>query len=106
MTPTAVNHGGQDGDYYYLTCDAKSADLKDPAVRRQSTLASAELTELLTKIPAQKQVLILDTCASARAIDKLSEKRDVPGGQVRAMERVKDRTGLQSFFKLFRRPAG
>jgi WD40 repeat protein len=89
-----VNQGGQDGDFYYLTRDAQSADLKDPEVRRQTALSSAELTELLKKIPAQKQVLILDTCASGAAIKNLTEKRDVPGSQVRALERVKDRTGL------------
>jgi WD40 repeat protein len=89
-----VNYGGRDGDFFYLTCDAASANLEDPGVRGQTTLSSAELTELLKKIPAQKQVLILDTCASGKAVEKLTEKRDVPGSQVRALERVKDRTGL------------
>ena len=89
-----VTHGGQDGDWYYLTADARSADLADPAVRKQVSLSSAELTDLLKATPAQKQVLILDTCHSGRVIEKLTEKRDVPGSQVRALERVKDRTGM------------
>ena len=39
-----------------------------------------------------EQVLILDTCRSGRKVEKLTEKRDVPGSQVRALERVKERT--------------
>jgi WD40 repeat protein len=89
-----VNLGGPDGDFYYLTRDAQSAELKDPDLRRNTSLSSAELTEYLKQIPAQKQVLILDTCASGAAIKNLTEKRDVPGSQVRALERIKDRTGL------------
>jgi hypothetical protein len=89
-----VNHGGPDGDFYFLTRDAQGANLTDPEVRRQAALSSGELTELVKRIPAQKQVLILDTCASGRAVEKLTEKRDVPSSQVRALQRVKDRTGL------------
>src|SRR6202021_1306701 len=83
-----------DAAFFYLTRDAQSADLKDPVVRQQNAFSSAELTELLKKIPAQKQVLILDTCASGKALERLTEKRDVPASQVRALERIKDRTGL------------
>ena len=89
-----VTHGGQDGDWHYLTADAMSADLADPAVRKAVSLSSAELTEMLKAAPAQKQVLILDTCHSGRVVEKLTEKREVPGSQVRALERVKDRTGV------------
>ncbi len=89
-----VSHGGQDGDFYFLTRDARGASLTDPAVRQQVALSSAELTELLKRVPAQRQVLVLDTCASGRLIEKLTEKRDVPSSQIRALERVKDRTGM------------
>jgi uncharacterized caspase-like protein len=89
-----VAQGGQDGDWHYLTADAQSADLTDPAVRKQVSLSSAELTDLLKTAPAQKQILILDTCHAGRAIEKMTEKRDVPGSQVRALERLKDRTGM------------
>ncbi len=89
-----VTEGGEDGDWYYLTADAQSAILSDPGVRKQVSLSSAELTEWLKAAPAQKQVLILDTCHAGRVVDKWTEKRDVPGSQVRALERVKDRTGM------------
>ena len=89
-----VNYGGQNGDFYFLTCDAQSGDLSDPEVRKQVAVSSAELTEAIKAIPALKQVLVLDTCASGRAAARLSEKRTVPSSQVRALARVKDRTGM------------
>jgi WD40 repeat protein len=76
-----VNYGGQDGDFYYLTADARSADLTDPEVRKQTALSSRELTELIKKVPVERQVLVLDTCAAARAVERLTDKRDVPSSQ-------------------------
>ena len=89
-----VNHGGQDSDFYFLTADAQSANLTDPDVRDQVALSAKKLTELIKHIPAQKQVLFLDTCAAGTAVQRLTENGDVPTSQIRALERVKDRTGL------------
>jgi hypothetical protein len=77
-----------------LTCDALSADLSIPAVRESVAISGQEITDLIKSVPALKQVLILDTCASGRLIEKLTEKRDVPTSQVRALDRLKDRTGM------------
>jgi hypothetical protein len=41
-----------------------------------------------------KQVLILDTCAAGAAATSLIAKRDLPSDQIRAIERLKDRTGF------------
>jgi len=38
--------------------------------------------------------MLLDTCAAGAAQAKLMEHRDLPGDQVRAMDRLKDRTGF------------
>jgi len=89
-----VNFGGQDGDYYFLTSEATTSNLTDPEVRRQTAVSSQELTEWIKQIPALKQVMILDTCASGRLVDKITEKREVASSQIRAIERMKDRTGL------------
>ncbi|MCH8073495.1 MAG: caspase family protein [Proteobacteria bacterium] len=89
----AVTHGGQDGDYYFLTQQATSFELNDPAVRSAVALSSEELIELIKLTPANKQVLILDTCGSGRVVE-LSETRGVPSSQTRALERMKDRTGF------------
>jgi WD40 repeat protein len=89
-----VTHGGAEGDYYFLTQEARSGDLDDPAVRATSAISSLELTELINAIPARKQLLILDTCASGRVVERLVDRRDVPSSQKRALERMKDRAGL------------
>jgi hypothetical protein len=90
----AVTHGGQDGDYYYLTRQATSFELNDSAVRSAVALSSDELTELMKLTPATKQVLILDTCGSGKVVESMSSKRGVPSNQTRALDRMKDRTGL------------
>jgi WD40 repeat protein len=83
--------------YAYLTADARSAnlsDLSDPALRAQWTITSDELTDWIKQIPALKQVMILDTCDAGAAATKLVERRDIPADQVRALDRLKDRTGF------------
>jgi hypothetical protein len=89
-----VSAAGEDDSYYFLTADARSADLSDPEVRARAAISSRELTELIRSVPALKQVLILDTCGAGRAVDKLTERREIPSSQVRALERMRDRMGL------------
>lgn len=83
--------------YCYPTRDARSLDattLADPVVRNQTVITSEELTDWVKAIKALKQVMILDTCAAGAAAAKLVEKRDVSSDQIRAIERMKDRTGF------------
>ncbi len=83
--------------YLYLTQAARTTDkavLSDPAVRQQTTISSDELAEWTKAIPALKQVIILDTCAAGAAAMKFVEQRDVSGDQIRAIERLKDVTGV------------
>lgn len=89
-----VTRGGADEGFYYLTCDAQSAEINDPAVRQQWAISDQELTAAIAKSPALKQVMILDTCHSGKLIEDMTAKRDVPTGEVRVLERIKDRTGL------------
>jgi WD40 repeat protein len=86
-----VNHNDQ---FFYLTADARTANLQDPALRKTTAISSAELTAAINASPALKQVLILDTCASGKLVKDLGLKRSIPSSQVRALERVKDRTGM------------
>ena len=82
-----AGHGvGRGGEYYYLTADAASADPTDPEVRRTTSVSSGELADALRLAPARKQALILDTCASGTLADRLTEKREASGSQVRGLE--------------------
>lgn len=91
-----AGHGAvaPDGEYWYLTQEARSTDLSDPVVRQVSGVSSAELTEWLNAVPAGKRVMILDTCAAGAAAARLSEMRALSPDQVRAIARLKDRTGI------------
>jgi hypothetical protein len=92
-----INGGGQDGDFYFLTRDASSANpntYSDPVIRQNNCISSTELTDMIKKVPALKQVLIIDACGSGRVVDNLVQKRDIPSNTLRALERMKDRTGM------------
>lgn len=92
-----LNYGGVDGDFYYLTQEASGADpayLNDEAIRNSSTISSTELTQLLNSITAKKKLLILDACASGKAAEKMTASKDVPASQIRALDRMQDRTGF------------
>jgi hypothetical protein len=81
--------------YCYLTQDASDLDdISDPVKREKVALTSEELRQWCTRIPALKQVMILDTCAAGAAAGTLVEKREISGDQIRAIERLKDRTGF------------
>lgn len=82
--------------FYYLTKDVASEDLSDPEVRANYTVSSDELTEWIKSIPALKQVLILDACNSGKIVESFAAvaQKDLNPSQVRALDRMKDRTGM------------
>jgi WD40 repeat protein len=83
------------GEYVYPTQEASTLDFSDPAIQQQSSVTSEELVDWIKKIPATHQVMILDTCAAGAAAAKLIEKREsMTGDQIRALDRLKDRTGF------------
>ncbi len=89
-----VAFGGEADIFAYLTREARSTELTDPAVRQAVAITSEELTEWIKRIPALKQVMILDTCSAGAAAGKLMEARAPSSSQIRAIERLKDRTGF------------
>ena len=56
-----VTFGGQDGDFYFLTSEALTGELTDPAIRERTAISGDQLTQLLIGIPERKQVMILDS---------------------------------------------
>jgi hypothetical protein len=91
-----AGHGVAQGDeYYYLTQEARSADLTDPAIRETAAISSEEMVEWIKESPATgKQVMVLDTCAAGTFGKRLSEKRAISSDQIRALDRMKERTGF------------
>jgi WD40 repeat protein len=93
-----MTYGGEKGDFYYLTTDYSGTigaeSLGDPQLRLKESISTEEFTEWLNKIPALKNVMILDACGSGKAIENLLAKKDVEASQIKAIDRMKDRTGL------------
>ncbi|MBL7825956.1 MAG: caspase family protein, partial [Saprospiraceae bacterium] len=92
-------HGITYGDealFYYLTRDIGSFDdLGTPGVREKRAISSRELTQWLKVIPPRKQVLILDACNSGKMVEDLAAgKKALSASQIRALDRLKDRTGM------------
>ncbi|HLX91284.1 MAG TPA: caspase family protein, partial [Puia sp.] len=81
--------------YYVLTSDA--ADFNISGIEDQVAVSTDELNQWSSRIKANKQVLILDACSSGQVISNLStlfNRGDVPADQQRALEELKDKTGL------------
>ncbi len=91
-----VNWGSGDASqFYYLTKDIGSEDLRDPAIRSQYAISSAELTTWINSIKAAKKVMIVDACNSGKIVDDLAKSsKDLSSDQIRAWDRMKDRTGM------------
>lgn len=86
--------GGQ-SKFYYLTKGMASEDLSDENIRQLFALSSSELTTHLQTIAANKQIMVLDACSSGSLVnDWLANTRSISSSQKRALDRMKDRTGV------------
>jgi hypothetical protein len=89
-----AGHGvAKDDVYHYLTADSEDGGLKTPEERAKA-LSSADLVDAIKAIHASQKVLILDTCASGNIVKALAGSRGATASQVRALDLVKDRTGM------------
>ena len=52
------------------------------------------MVEWIKQFPSTLQAMVLDTCAAGAFEKKLFEKRDISSDQIRALDRMKDRTGF------------
>jgi len=86
------------GSYGFLTKEARTTNLEallDPLVLRETTVTSDELIEWIKQIPANKRVIVLDTCAAGAAESQFRtmDPREPSGDTIRAIERARQRTG-------------
>ena len=88
--------------YFYLTQESEVGSKDAVAKNPERSISNTELLSWLAQeqwrtdkkgIDAQNKVLILDTCA-AGAFEK-ALTRDLSADQIRALEKLKDRSGLQ-----------
>jgi WD40 repeat protein len=84
---------GDQSGYYFLTSDADPGNVT-PASAATSMISGDELKAAMSAIPANKQIVILDTCHSGAATDSLlSSNRSISGEYQRAWEGIRDTTG-------------
>jgi hypothetical protein len=82
-------------NFYILTSDASSFELS--GVEKDVAISTEELNAAMRKIKANKQLLILDACNSGKALEDIQNqitRRDIPPDQVKALENLKDKTGI------------
>jgi WD40 repeat protein/uncharacterized caspase-like protein len=92
----ALKQPGGDS-YLYLIQEAYTTDssiLAEEKIRTATTVSSEELVQWIKEIPTLKKALVLDTCAAGAAAESLLTRKEVPSDQIRALERLKDRTGF------------
>lgn len=88
-----TNQIGDQKGYFFLTSEADPGDLS-PSSIATSTISADDLKERLSRIPASKQVVILDSCHSGAASQSLlGATKSVGGDYQRAWESIKDATG-------------
>ena len=85
-----VTHNDQ---FHYLTAEARSQSLADPAVRRSCAISGAEFADAINDIPANKQAIVFDTCAAGTVIEDLTSSRGTDADRLRALDRLQERTG-------------
>jgi len=84
---------GDKSGYFFLTQDADPSQVTAAALGT-SVITGDDLQAALGKIPAGKQVVVLDTCHSgAAAKNLLTANRSTSGDYQRAYESIKDATG-------------
>ena len=92
-----ITLGGENDDFFYLTKEASgsmASSFRDPVLREKQTVSTTEFTQWLNRISALKRIMIIDACGSGKAVDNLLAMRNIDALQVRAIDRMKDRTGL------------
>ncbi len=73
-----IKENKKDDGYLYVTMHANSLEqVQDSAAQKTTAISGEELQQWLAAIPANKQVLILDTCAAGALDAAGGSKRDV-----------------------------
>jgi WD40 repeat protein len=92
-----ITYGGDEGDFYFLTADATAANkeaFNDPVLRKNVGISTSEFVEWLKEIAALKQVMVIDACGSGKAVENLLAARDIDASKIKAIDKMKDRTGM------------
>ena len=96
-TEEAMRESAIADTYLYATRDATTlaaSAFANETERAAKTVSSLELAKWLSKIKAEKKVLVLDTCAAGAVQKDLADVRAGDSLQTRSIERLRTRTGF------------
>jgi len=88
---------GNNGEFYFLTKDASSTDLDVLNQRVESSdawVSSTDWVKFIKGLKARKQFMVIDACGAGKAVENLSLQRGVSRTQIKAIDRMRDRTGM------------
>ncbi|NLR92599.1 hypothetical protein HGP29_15380 [Flammeovirga sp. SR4] len=85
-----------DEDFYFLTKDMITADIKDESIKNNYCIAGKEWIEWMRNIPVTRQVFIMDACNAGKFAETVIAMRNVDEEAIRlrALERVRTRSGM------------
>ncbi len=99
--PEATEKSAFPDIYLYGTSDASTLDklsMSNKDMREAVTVSSLEMADWVNEfkdgIAAKKKAIILDTCAAGAAQENLMAQRDADAEQIRALDRLGERTGF------------
>jgi len=87
----------ESGNSKLFLLSADAADFNIQGVQKDVAISTTELNTWMQGIKANKQILILDACNSGQALSDLTNllaARNMPADQRRALENLKDETGI------------
>ncbi len=87
-----IAHRDNEDDFYFLAANARTTDYGSSEIRESQSLSGTELREFLNGLKAQKQVLIMDACASGAFANQLIAGRDLSEAVRRGIQRMRNRT--------------
>lgn len=93
MAGHGLSQIGDRKDYFFLTPEA-DPNAVTPLTADTGAVSGTILRDLLTAMPAAKQVVVLDTCQSGAALTTLGAERSVGADYQRAYESLRDSTGM------------
>ena len=84
----------EESQFYYLTREISSDNLKDEVFLNTQAVAQDSLMDWVRQVKARKRVMIYDACNSGSVVDQMIGVKDLTSDQRKALERINERSGM------------
>ena len=84
----------EDKEFYFLTKNAQKHQINQSDSLKKVSISTTELVRMIKRVPALKQLLIVDACHSGNLLNSSFNKQgELNAESIKALEFLKDRTG-------------